>query len=314
MSSALINLGTVFGPLFSNEDLTKLAALTPGVQTFSKDDFLITEGEVTRDLFIQLTGRTKVTKSSQPDLILGELRPGFIYGEVTFFQGGERTANIRAIEETQTLSFTPDSFETLSTRLQIKLLHNLLPRITRRFKDLHQTVIELTQLEKEQSTRPYNGNPLSSYHLPESLLFSALFTAEESEVIYRMKPGREHYQKGDRIFTQGPGDGSLFILLKGTVTMEKEETPGITLFTLGPGRLLGISPVDGVNTRFVNVIANDDYVEGIRFSIQAFVSLPETIRIKMYKMMFFNIIDRMKYQNIAILKLEHMKQNVWFGG
>ena len=65
------------------------------------------------------------------------------------------------------------------------------------------------------------------------------------------------YKKGDCVIRQGEKDSTIFILLKGTLGITKNEVPDAELNTLKVGALFGEVPLITGKSRSTNVIAKN---------------------------------------------------------
>ena len=65
------------------------------------------------------------------------------------------------------------------------------------------------------------------------------------------------YKKGDYVIRQGEKDSTIFILLKGTLGIPKNEVPDAELNTLKVGALFGEVPLITGKSRSTNVIAKN---------------------------------------------------------
>ncbi|MBF0587694.1 MAG: cyclic nucleotide-binding domain-containing protein [Magnetococcales bacterium] len=312
MKSCLDCLRPITGDTFSEDELEAFCRMQPGVTLFNKGDHLIQEKEMDRTIFLQLSGKTIVTKSSQPDMVLGELMPGFVFGEVTFFKQGKRTANITAAEDTTALMIDPYALNELSEDLQIKLLTFLLPRITIRLGFYNKLLVELLRLEKENVGIGYEGNPLGVIDPIEEDYFD-IFSEDEARSIVGLQPGPIDIRSGEYLSREGDSDGTMFLLLDGELRLEKTEMPGLALYTMGAGHMVNFGVLFKDDVRYGNFMAIGE-VSGLRIHISQYQQLPSSVRLIMLRRIYINVIDRLKNYNLALLKLEHMKKNIWFGG
>ncbi|MEQ1615433.1 MAG: Crp/Fnr family transcriptional regulator [Hyphomicrobiaceae bacterium] len=75
------------------------------VKTYDKGETIYRRGETGDTMMVILTGRVKITNvtAEAREVILNFLGPGDVNGEIAVLDGGERTANAVALEETQAL-------------------------------------------------------------------------------------------------------------------------------------------------------------------------------------------------------------------
>lgn len=78
---------------------------------FEKDDFIIKEGEDSKDVFLILKGRVIVVKEVNTiKKVLAVLGPGDIIGEMSFFESMSRSASCIADSRVIAIAFTAETF------------------------------------------------------------------------------------------------------------------------------------------------------------------------------------------------------------
>jgi CRP/FNR family cyclic AMP-dependent transcriptional regulator len=81
---------------------------------YANGDMAIRHGELDRSLFVITAGRFEVlvpTPSGPQRARL--LQPGDIFGDLAFFDGKPRSADVRAVEDSEALIMTPAAFDRL---------------------------------------------------------------------------------------------------------------------------------------------------------------------------------------------------------
>jgi len=121
------------GRLLSNwrdEDLQQLFRFT-STRRVMAGDAIIRHGEPDRTLYFVLQGNLEVITRSGDGLSLGRLAlvgAGSVLGEVSFFDGGPRSAGAWAVDDCEVAAMTPDqyaAFEESSPALARQLLFAL---------------------------------------------------------------------------------------------------------------------------------------------------------------------------------------------
>ncbi len=77
------------------------------------DEVIFDEGEEGQGLFLVLSGRVKITLPAHVDQVLIELGPGAFFGEVALLDSSIRTAQARAIEDSQIVALFRTEFYSL---------------------------------------------------------------------------------------------------------------------------------------------------------------------------------------------------------
>jgi CRP-like cAMP-binding protein len=84
------------------------------------EEVIFDENEEGQGLFVVLSGRVKIAYPNSANAILIELGPGAFFGEVAILDHDVRTAQARAIEDTQILAlFRADFYNLLETHSSI---------------------------------------------------------------------------------------------------------------------------------------------------------------------------------------------------
>ena len=113
------------------------------VREFNAGDILLREGEVSSQLYVLLSGKLKVFASQGKgrELVYNTLLPGEYFGELAF-DGGPRSASVRAMQASRCLVLTVDTLRELvetepefAAHLITKLMR-LLRRSTQKLKSL----------------------------------------------------------------------------------------------------------------------------------------------------------------------------------
>jgi CRP-like cAMP-binding protein len=77
------------------------------------DEVIFDEGEEGQGLFLVLSGRVKITLPAHIDTVLIELGPGAFFGEVALLDSSIRTAQARALEDSQIVALFRTEFYSL---------------------------------------------------------------------------------------------------------------------------------------------------------------------------------------------------------
>src|SRR5262249_39079319 len=79
----------------------------------SANEVLFTEGDAAESLFVVVEGRLQVSLHGAEGLVLRELGPGALVGEIALLAGGKRSATVSAAEPSVVLGVTQERLETL---------------------------------------------------------------------------------------------------------------------------------------------------------------------------------------------------------
>lgn len=82
------------------------AILISEIHEFKKDDLLVEQGTVGRDMYLILSGEAEVIRKDDAETrSLATLKPGQVFGEIGYIRETERTADVVAIEDVSALRF-----------------------------------------------------------------------------------------------------------------------------------------------------------------------------------------------------------------
>jgi signal transduction histidine kinase len=137
-------------PLFAGlpeEDLNRLYVMAETVAV-EAGETLIAEGEPGDSMFVALEGRFEVSaRSGERGLVLANLGPGDVIGEISLLEGSSRTATVRAIQDGHLLKISRESFQQVLQRSPSAALGFVKTMATR----LRDTEAMLRQSEKMAS-------------------------------------------------------------------------------------------------------------------------------------------------------------------
>jgi diguanylate cyclase (GGDEF)-like protein len=137
-------------PLFRSLTIPQIETLVANAteQTFSTGEMIIRQGDTGRFAYIILSGRVRIVESvagSPVEMLLGELGPGEIFGELGILRERPRSASVLSLENTSCLVIPEESF--------IQTLQNSIPMS-----------IELIRV---LAGRLYNADRLLARHAPD---------------------------------------------------------------------------------------------------------------------------------------------------
>ena len=132
---------------FSEEDQFPDDLLDKLSFSFKKNEYVIKQGDTTRDLYIILSGQANIMqkvegKSEKIDTV----SHGDFIGEMSMFDGLPRSADVIAMSDLLVLKFDPINFHLLfqlHSRWSMDILMNLAKRVEQRRKELETFPIEM---------------------------------------------------------------------------------------------------------------------------------------------------------------------------
>ena len=115
--------GVEFFKSFTEEEKKTVSAYSGQILIYKPKSTIIKEGMEETSVFFILKGMVEINFEEQSTIVLAELGPGSIIGEMSFICGLPRTANVVAREETMVL------------RLEGIVFQKIKPSIQNKFKD-----------------------------------------------------------------------------------------------------------------------------------------------------------------------------------
>lgn len=137
-------------PLFSALDaitLEKLSALFVKKE-FKRNQTLISQGDLSRSLFLIESGRTKVFSNDEEgkQTIFAFLSAGDYCGELSLLDAEPRSASVVALEKTITLQLTYPQFD-IFLKTHPEISYSIFRALTTRIRDIDETICSLTSLD-----------------------------------------------------------------------------------------------------------------------------------------------------------------------
>ena len=112
------DLNSILRAIALFEDLTdeNIAVIAENVtrQTVERDEVLMRKGDSANSFVVVTRGRFEV---SNANTVFAEISSGELIGEIAFFAGGERIADVKATRSGEVVSFDKETYEKLTTQL-----------------------------------------------------------------------------------------------------------------------------------------------------------------------------------------------------
>jgi CRP/FNR family cyclic AMP-dependent transcriptional regulator len=101
--------------LFKDLNMRELAMVNSMMHErhYISDEVIFDEGEEGQGIFLVLSGRVKITLPAHVDQVLIELGPGAFFGEVALLDSSIRSAQARALEDSQIVALFRTEFYSL---------------------------------------------------------------------------------------------------------------------------------------------------------------------------------------------------------
>ncbi len=137
-------------PLFSGLDATTLDKLSSLLvkKEFKRNQTLISQGDLSRSLFLIESGRTKVFSNDEDgkQTIFAFLGAGDYCGELSLLDAEPRSASVVALEKTKTLQLSYPQFDAF-LKTHPELSYSIFRALTARIREIDETICSLTSLD-----------------------------------------------------------------------------------------------------------------------------------------------------------------------
>jgi CRP/FNR family transcriptional regulator len=171
---------SIFNAL-SSEDMKELSRyLVPC--TFSKKEFIFSEGDPSEWLYIVKKGKVKITKLSTEgkELILEIVPPHEIFGGIAVVRGFPYPANAVAMEDTEVLKISRKNLLSIMDRFP-NLMYCMAMNIGDRIKGTHETLksIALEKVESRIASLLIKLSDKAGEKLPEGIAINMKLTKQD---------------------------------------------------------------------------------------------------------------------------------------
>jgi len=131
---------------FSEEEIQILVDMDPPVKDYVKDDHLITEGELST-LFLLVKGVCRITKQQDgTNIQLSRLKPGEIFGEMSWVSGKPRQSNVIANEDVTVIEMDQVFFERIKPEMSNKIKDYLIGLLIKRLDNMNEAIMRISKL------------------------------------------------------------------------------------------------------------------------------------------------------------------------
>jgi len=132
---------------FSEEEMQILVERDPPIKTYVKDDHLITEGDTSTTLFLLVKGVCLITKQQDgANIQLSRLKPGEIFGEMSWVSGKPRQSNVIANEDVTAIEMDHDFFAQIKPEMSNKIKDHLIALLIKRLDNMNEAIMRISKL------------------------------------------------------------------------------------------------------------------------------------------------------------------------
>lgn len=132
---------------FSEDEKKEFAQMQYSMLKFKNGDDVITEGELSKSLYLLVKGMCLVTRTADNAKIrLSKLSPGEIFGEMSFFSDKPRQSTVTATDDVLVLKMDDNFFEKVNPGIRAKIKEYLIELLVSRLDNMNAAIMKISKL------------------------------------------------------------------------------------------------------------------------------------------------------------------------
>ena len=133
---------------FSEKEKKMFADIEHTFLEFKKGERILSEGDAFRAIYLLVKGSVLVYKTADDDtqIRLAKLRPGEIFGEMSFFSNKPRHSNIMANENVLVIKMDENFFEKINPGIKDKIKDYFIDLLINRLDDMNKSIMNISKL------------------------------------------------------------------------------------------------------------------------------------------------------------------------
>ena len=135
--------GIPFFDIFDPEEKKEFASSDNYVLDCDPGSVIIEQGDLDFSTYILLKGEVILTNNKNPDLMIATLKPGAVFGEISFMNRKARPTNVIAKGKASILRLNGELFSKLKSTTQIKLKDQYIELLVSRIGEVNNSLLFL---------------------------------------------------------------------------------------------------------------------------------------------------------------------------
>ncbi|MFC1829162.1 Crp/Fnr family transcriptional regulator [Thermodesulfobacteriota bacterium] len=132
---------------FSEQEKKAFSQMKHSVTKYDKGDLIIEEGDDSVSLYLLLNGSCLITKTeSDATIRLSKLKPGEIFGEMSFFSQKPRQSDVVANEKVSVINMDHDFFQQIDPDIRDKIKDFLIKLLISRLDNMNTAIMRISKL------------------------------------------------------------------------------------------------------------------------------------------------------------------------
>jgi CRP-like cAMP-binding protein len=135
--------GIPFFDIFDPEEKKEFASSDNYILDCDPGSVIIEQGDLDFSTYILLKGEVILTNNKNPDLMIATLKPGAVFGEISFMNRKARPTNVIAKGKASILRLNGELFSKLKSPTQIKLKDQYIELLVSRIAEVNNSLLFL---------------------------------------------------------------------------------------------------------------------------------------------------------------------------
>jgi len=132
---------------FTEREKDLFCGIDHSILDFKKGDVILKEGDEPVPLYLLLKGSAIITQTSgEKQIQLTKLKPGEIFGEMSFFKRKPRASNVMSKDDTTVLKMDDEFFNKIDPRVKDKIKNYFLELLIQRLDVMNDQIMTISRL------------------------------------------------------------------------------------------------------------------------------------------------------------------------
>lgn len=132
---------------FSENEKKEFAQTQHSMLKFKYGEDIITEGELTKSLYLLVKGTCLITRTADNARIrLAKMSPGEIFGEMSFFSDKPRQSTVTASDDVLVLKMDDNFFDKVNPGIRAKIKEYLIELLISRLDNMNAAIMKISKL------------------------------------------------------------------------------------------------------------------------------------------------------------------------
>lgn len=132
---------------FSDEEKKMFAEMKHSVAWFKNGETIISEGEESFSIFLLITGSCFITKKQEDSVLqLSKIKPGELFGEMSFFTKSIRETNVVASGDVTVMKMDEGFFKMVNPDVKDKIKDYFIELLIERLNKMNASIVRISKL------------------------------------------------------------------------------------------------------------------------------------------------------------------------